>query len=277
MNLYREAVKRPITILMVVIAVLIIGGVSLSRLSVDLYPDIELPIVATIVSYEGVGPEEMEQLITRPIEESVSGLPGIKQVTSTSSRGSTMVIAEFNYGTDMDYSEMKVREKVDTVKSFLPDGASSPMVIRFNLEMMPVMMMGVTGDREAYEIKSEFDSLEDLENVLIPLKTGGTIQLKYVADIEDAFAKMTMYSFLNGNNSIGLNIYKQSDANTVGVSKKVNAELEKIKGTLPSGVEVLTAYDSAEFINLSIGNVINNGFFGALFAVIVFYLSFLPS
>lgn len=349
MNLYRGAVKRPITILMVVIAVLIIGGVSLSRLSVDLYPDIELPIVATIVSYEGVGPEEMEQLITRPIEESVSGLPGIKQVTSTSSRGSTMVIAEFNYGTDMDYSEMKVREKVDTVKSFLPDGASSPMVIRFNLEMMPVMMMGVTGDREAYEIKeiteekiipyleridgvasvevsggetreiqvlvdayklqsmglsisdiqgviaaensnhssgivtqgqkdyllrikSEFDSLEDLGNVLIPLKTGGTIQLKYVADIEDAFAKMTMYSFLNGNNSIGLNIYKQSDANTVGVSKKVNAELEKIKGTLPSGVEVLTAYDSAEFINLSIGNVINNGFFGALFAVIVLYL-----
>ena len=349
MNLYRGAVKRPITILMVVIAVLIIGGVSLSRLSVDLYPDIELPIVATIVSYEGVGPEEMEQLITRPIEESVSGLPGIKQVTSTSSRGSTMVIAEFNYGTDMDYSEMKVREKVDTVTSFLPDGASSPMVIRFNLEMMPVMMMGVTGDREAYEIKeiteekiipyleridgvasvevsggetreiqvlvdayklqsmglsisdiqgviaaensnhssgtvtqgqkdyllrikSEFDSLEDLGNVLIPLKTGGTIQLKYVADIEDAFAKMTMYSFLNGNNSIGLNIYKQSDANTVGVSKKVNAELEKIKGTLPSGVEVLTAYDSAEFINLSIGNVINNGFFGALFAVIVLYL-----
>lgn len=349
MNLYRGAVKRPITILMVVIAILIIGGVSLNRLSVDLYPDIELPIVATIVNYEGVGPEEMEQLITRPVEESVSGLPGIKQVTSTSSRGSTMVIAEFNYGTDMDYSEMKVREKVDAVKSFLPDGASSPMVIRFNLEMMPIMMMGVTGDREAYEIKeiteekiipyleridgvasveisggetreiqvlvdayklqsmglsvsdiqgviaaentnhssgtvtqgqkdyllrikSEFESLEDLGNVLVPLKTGGTIQLRYIADIEDTFAKMTMYSFLNGQNSIGLNIYKQSDANTVGVSEKVNAELEKIKGTLPSGVEVLTAYDSAEFINLSIGNVINNGFFGALFAVIVLYL-----
>ena len=223
------------------------------------------------------------------------------------------------------------------------------MVIRFNLEMMPIMMMGVTGDRETYEIKeitegkiipyleridgvasveisggetreiqvlvdayklqsmglsvsdiqgviaaentnhssgtvtqgqkdyllrikSEFESLEDLGNVLVPLKTGGTIQLKYIADIEDAFAKMTMYLFLNGQNSIGLNIYKQSDANTVGVSEKINAELEKIKGTLPSGVEVLTTYDSAEFINLSIGNVINNGFFGALFAVIILYL-----
>jgi len=349
MSLYKGAVKRPITILMVVIAVLIIGGVSLNRLSVDLYPDIELPIVATIVNYEGVGPEEMEQLITRPIEESVSGLPGIKQVSSTSSRGSTMVISEFNYGTDMDYSEMKVREKVDSVKSFLPDGATSPMVIRFNLEMMPVMMMGVTGDREAYEIKeivdekilpyleridgvasvdvsggetreiqvlvdayklksmnlsisdlqgviaaensnhsagtvshgekdyllrikNEFDSLEDLGNVLIPLKTGGNIQLKYIADIEDAFAKRTMYSFLNGQNGIGLNIYKQSDANTVGVSEKVNAELEKLKGTLPAGIEIYSAYDSAEFINLSIGNVINNGFFGALFAVIILYL-----
>ena len=349
MNLYRGAVKRPITILMIVIAILIIGGVSLSRLSVDLYPDIELPIVATIISYEGVGPEEIEQLITRPVEESVSGLPGIKQVTSTSSRGSSMVISEFNYGTDMDYSEMKVREKVDAVKSFLPDGAGSPMVIRFNLEMMPVMMMGVTGDREAYEIKeiveekilpylerldgvasvdvsggetreiqvlvdayklqslglsvsdiqgiiaaensnyssgtvtqgqkdyllrikSEFDSLEDLGNVLIPLKTGENIQLKYIADIEDAFAKKTMYSFLNGKNSVGLNIYKQSDANTVNVSNKVNAELEKIKKDLPSGIEILTAYDSAEFINQSIGNVVNNGLFGAMFAVIILYL-----
>lgn len=349
MNLYRGAVKHPITILMIVIATLIIGGVSLNRLSVDLYPDIELPIVATIINYEGVGPEEMEQLVTRPIEESVSGLSGIKQVSSTSSRGSTMVIAEFNYGTDMDYSEMKVREKVDAVKSFLPEGASSPMVIRFNLEMMPVMMMGVTGDREPYEIKeiveekilpyierldgvasvdvsggetreiqilvdsyklqsmglsmsdlqgviaaensnhssgsvtqgekdyllrikSEFESLEDLGNVLVPLKTGGTIQLKYIADIEDAFAKKTMYSFLNGKNSIGLNIYKQSDANTVGVSEKVNDEIEKLKGTLPAGIEIFSAYDSAEFINLSIGNVLNNGFFGALFAVIVLYL-----
>lgn len=349
MNLSRGAVKKPITILMIVIAVLIIGGVALNRLSVDLYPDIELPIVATIVSYEGVGPEEIEQLISRPIEESISGLPGIKQVSSTSSRGSSIIIAEFNYGTDMDYSEMKVREKVDTVKNFLPDGATSPMVIRFNLDMMPIMMMNVTGDRESYEIKeiveekilpyleridgvasvdvsggetreiqvlvdsyklqsmglsisdiqgviaaensnysagtvvqgqkdyllrikNEFTSLEDLGNVLIPLKAGGTIQLKYIADIEDAFAKKTMYSFLNGKNGIGLNIFKQSDANTVGVSEKVQEEIAKLQETLPSGTEVFIAFDSAEFINLSISNVLSNGLFGALFAVIILYL-----
>lgn len=349
MNLSKSAVKKPITILMIVIAVLIIGGVALNRLSVDLYPDIELPIVATIVSYEGVGPEEIEQLITRPIEESVSGLPGIKQVSSTSSRGSSMIIAEFNYGTDMDYSEIKVREKVDTVKAFLPDGATSPMVIRFNLDMMPVMVMGVTGDRESYEIKeiveekilpyferidgvasvdvsggdtreiqvlvdayklesmglsisdiqgviasensnyssgivtqgqkdyllrikNEFTSLEDLGNVLVPLKTGGTIQLKYIADIEDAFAKKTMYSFLNGKNGIGLNIYKQSDANTVSVSEQVNLEIEKLQETLPPGIELFMAYDSAEFINLSISNVVKNGLFGAFFAVVILYL-----
>ncbi len=349
MNLSRGAVKKPITILMIVIAILIIGGVALNRLSVDLYPDIELPIVATIVNYEGVGPEEIEQLITRPIEESVSGLPGIKQVSSTSSRGSSIIIAEFNYGTDMDYSEMKVREKVDTVKNFLPDGATSPMVIRFNLDMMPIMMMSVTGDRESYEIKeiveekvlpyleridgvasvdvsggetreiqvlvdayklqsmglsisdiqgviaaensnysagtvvqgqkdyllrikNEFTSLEDLGNVLIPMKAGGTIQLKYIADIEDAFAKKTMYSFLNGKNGIGLNIFKQSDANTVGVSEKVQEEIAKLQETLPSGTEVFIAFDSAEFINLSIKNVLSNGLFGALFAVIILYL-----
>ena len=349
MNLSRHAVKHPITILMVVLAIFIIGAVSLNRLSVDLYPDIELPIVATIVNYEGVGPEEMEQLITRPLEEAVAGLPGIKKVSSTSSRGSSMVIAEFNYGTDMDYSEIKVREKVDSVKAWLPDEATSPMIIRFNMEMMPVMMMGVTGDREAYEIKEivdekilpyierisgvasldtgggetreiqvlvdsyrlqslglsiadlqgiiasenanysagtvvqgqkdyllrikgELDSLDDLGNILIPLGGGASTQLKYIADIQDTFAKKTMYSSLNGQSAVSLNIYKQSDANTVSVSKKVNAELEKIAKDLPAGIEIITVYDSAEFINKSISNVLNNGVVGASFAILILYL-----
>lgn len=349
MNLSSRAVKHPITILMIVIAVLIIGGVSLNRLNVDLYPDIELPIVATIINYEGVGPEEIEQLITRPVEEALAGLPGIKKVSSNSSRGSSMVIAEFNYGTDMDYSEIKVRENVEAVKAWLPDEATSPMVIRFNMEMMPVIMMGVTGDRDAYEIKEivedkilpyleriegvasldlgggetreiqvivdayqlqslglsisdlqgliasenanysagtvvqgqkdyllrikgEFDSLKDLGDIMIPLRTGGSTQLKYIADIQDTFAKQTMYSSLNGKSGVSLSIYKQSDANAVAVSKKVNSELKKISRDLPAGIEIITVYDSAEFINMSISNVLSNGLFGALFAVLILYL-----
>lgn len=349
MNLSKQAVKHPITILMVVMAIFIIGAVSLNRLSVDLYPEIELPIVATIVNYEGVGPEEIEQLITRPIEEAIAGLPGIKKVSSTSSRGSSMVIAEFNYGTDMDYSEIKVREKIDGVKAFLPDESTSPMVIRFNMDMMPVMMMGVTGDREAYEIKEivedkilpyleridgvasvdvgggetreiqvlvdsyrlqslgititdlqgiiasenanysagtvvqgqkdyllrikgELESLEDLGNIVIPLSNGSSSQLKYIAEIQDTFAKQTMYSSLNGQNGVSLNIYKQSDANTVSVSKKVNAELNKISKDLPAGIEVITVYDSADFINKSIDNVLDNGVVGASFAILILYL-----
>lgn len=349
MNLSSRAVKHPITILMIVIAVLIIGGVSLNRLNVDLYPDIELPIVATIINYEGVGPEEIEQLITRPVEEALAGLPGIKKVSSNSSRGSSMVIAEFNYGTDMDYSEIKVRENVEAVKAWLPDEATSPMVIRFNMEMMPAIMMGVTGDRDAYEIKEivedkilpyleriegvasldlgggetreiqvivdayqlqslglsisdlqgliasenanysagtvvqgqkdyllrikgEFDSLKDLGDIMIPLRTGGYTQLKYIADIQDTFAKQTMYSSLNGKSGVSLSIYKQSDANAVAVSKKVNSELKKISRDLPAGIEIITVYDSAEFINMSISNVLSNGLFGALFAVLILYL-----
>ncbi len=349
MSLYKNAVKRPVTILMIVIAVLIIGGVSLNRLSVDLYPDIELPIVATLVNYEGVGPEEMERLVTRPVEDAVATLPGIKQISSQSGRGSSFVIAEFDYGTDMDFSEMKVRENVDTIRAFLPEDASSPMIFRFDLEMFPLMIMGVTGDRESYEIKEiveekikpfieraegvanvdtsggdtreiqvivdaqrlqtygltindlqnviraenanfssgsveqgkkeylvrvkgEFESLEDLGNVLVPLRGGGNIELRYIADIQDAFAKATMYSFLNGQNSIGLSIFKQSDANAVEVSRNVNDAIERINEELPAGIEIGTAFDSAEFINQSISSVARNGLLGASFAIIVLYL-----
>src|SRR5271157_2284751 len=95
-------VKRPVTIVMMMLIVLVLGGLSLSRLTVDLMPSIKLPNVSVVTTYEGVAPEEIEKSVTKPLEDALRTVPGIKNVKSTSQEGVSLITTEFSWGTNLD-------------------------------------------------------------------------------------------------------------------------------------------------------------------------------
>lgn len=146
MLLPRFAIKRPVTVYMVFIGVIILGIISLRMLSIDLLPDFSLPMSVVITNYSGAGPAEIESMVTRPMEQVLSGTKDLKEMNSYSIEGVSAIMLQYEWGSNMDVAANDIREKIDMVKSMLPKDASNPMIIKFDISMMPVVMLGITGD-----------------------------------------------------------------------------------------------------------------------------------
>ncbi|KGX93907.1 acriflavin resistance protein [Pontibacillus halophilus JSM 076056 = DSM 19796] len=153
MRIVDTSVKRPVGVFMVVLAVLALGFVSLRNLAIDLYPEIDLPIAVVSTSYDGAAPQEVEKLVSRPVESAVSTIEGIDTVQSQSQPNASLVLLMFKNGTNLDNALLDVRESIDRVKASLPDGAGEPSVLRFDPSQTPVMWMGLTGD-DATDLKN---------------------------------------------------------------------------------------------------------------------------
>ncbi|GEL77221.1 efflux RND transporter permease subunit [Tenuibacillus multivorans] len=149
MRLIETSIKRPVGVTMIILAILALGFVSFRNLSVDLYPDIDLPIAVVATSYEGAAPQEVEELVTKPIESSVATIEGVETIQAQSQPGSSLVIMMFSTDTNLDNALLNVRESVDQIKGFLPTGANEPSVLRFDPQQMPVMWVGLTGADKA--------------------------------------------------------------------------------------------------------------------------------
>ena len=149
MRIVETSIKRPVGVTMIILAILALGFVSFRNLTVDLFPEIDLPIAVVATSYEGASPQEVEQLVTRPIESSISTIEGVEMVQAQSQPGSSLVIMMFSTGTNIDDALLNVRERIDQIKIFLPTGANDPSVLRFDPQQMPVMMVSLSGDDPA--------------------------------------------------------------------------------------------------------------------------------
>ena len=143
MSIPRTAIERPITIYMLCAVIVLLGAISLVRLPVDLMPDVTYPSITVRVSYGGVGPLEMEELVTRPIEQAVSAVAGLEQINATSSEGSSTVRLNFAWGTDLSEAADDVRSRVDRVRGRLPEDADPPILFKFDASAMPIMGIGV--------------------------------------------------------------------------------------------------------------------------------------
>lgn len=181
MKIYETSVKRPVAVLMCVLIILVLGGVSLSRIPVDLMPNISFPIAIVSTSYTGVAPQEIEAIVTKNIENAVATVNNIKSVQSISSEGSSLVIAEFNSGTDIDFATLQMREKVDMIKSFLPDDVGSPLVMKLDPNMMPIVSISVTNGSDEAVLKRFTEDklkprLERLAGVASVSVSGGKTQ-----------------------------------------------------------------------------------------------------
>lgn len=148
MNLSKLSVKRPVTITMIILVVVLIGAISLTELPLDLFPEIEIPVGIVMTTYSGTGPQEMENLITKQIEGAISTVGNIDTVSSISSEGSSIVIAQFNFDVDMDMAALEMREKVDMIKGYLPEDADTPMVMKIDPNSMPIIQIALSTEGE---------------------------------------------------------------------------------------------------------------------------------
>src|SRR5919106_1383232 len=153
MSIPRLAIHRPVTLFMISFVVILLGAISLTRLPVDLMPESEFPSITVRVNYAGVGPLEMEELVTRPLEQAVSAIAGLEQVNSTSSEGSSQVRLMFAWGTDLNEAADEVRTRVDRVRGRMPEDADPPTVFKFDSNSMPIMGVGVEGDYDPVTLR----------------------------------------------------------------------------------------------------------------------------
>lgn len=144
MQLTKFSLKRQITLIMLYAVVIFFSFFSFSQLKIDFFPDITFPFAGVITSYSGVGPDDIETLVTRPIEEAVSSVKGIEKVSSQSSKGNSIVTLEFSYGTDMDKAENDIRKNLDYIRDYLPADATEPIVFVFDPSMMPIAYFSIS-------------------------------------------------------------------------------------------------------------------------------------
>ncbi|MBA2663897.1 MAG: efflux RND transporter permease subunit [Bradymonadaceae bacterium] len=153
MNLSKFAVYRPIFTTMVFLVILILGAVSFTRLQVDLLPEIDFPSLSVTTTYTGAGPEEIETLITRPIEQAVSTVEGIESLEGFSAEGRSRVALRFVWGTNLDSALNDVRAAIERVKMRLPDEADDPVVFKFDLNSFPIIFLALSGEMSEPELR----------------------------------------------------------------------------------------------------------------------------
>ncbi len=150
MSIYGSAVKKPITTFMVFLAIIVFGIYSLINLPIDMYPEIEFPAITVFTTYGGANAADIENNISRPIEDVLNTVDKLKQISSVSRDNISVVTLEFEYETDLSEAANNIRDALSLVEDILPEDSNKPMIFKFSSSMMPVMMFAVTAD-ESYE------------------------------------------------------------------------------------------------------------------------------
>ncbi|MFH2067939.1 MAG: efflux RND transporter permease subunit [Candidatus Omnitrophota bacterium] len=181
MKISEIGVKRPVLTAMIFLGLVIMGLVSLSRLGLDLMPNLEIPSIAVVTQYQGAGPQEIESQVTLPLEKQLSTVSGLDKIESTSSQDVSVVTLKFEWGVDLEEKINEVRDKVGLADAALPAEASRPFVIKFDFSMIPVLIVGIEA-KESYPRMYEYldkkisRQLEQLPGVASVSITGGEVR-----------------------------------------------------------------------------------------------------
>lgn len=350
MSIIKTSVNRPVTVWMFMFAVILFGMVGFSRLAVKLLPDLSYPTITIRTQYIGAAPVEVEQLVSKPIEESAGIVKGLRKISSISRSGMSDVVLEFEWGTDMDMASLDVREKIDTIE--LPLDVKKPLLLRFNPNLDPIVRLALSvpdasdtelkqmrtyaeeelkrqlesltgvaavrlsgglqqevhiqlnqekltqlnlnaalirnriaeeninlsagkviqGDKE-YLVRTlnQFNSLEELGQIVVYRDAQTLVRLFEVAEIVDAHKERNDITRIGDQESIELAIYKEGDANTVAVARKVTAALDKLNEE-GSKSELEVIYDQSEFIESAVSEVTSAALLGSLLSMLIIYL-----
>ena len=326
MTITELSIKRPTLIVVIFSLLTLVGVYSYTQLNYELLPKITPPIITVTTVYPGAAPKEVETSVTKPVEDAISSLDEIDNVTATSAEGVSFVVIQFNQAADVDVQLQNAQRKVNEIVSTLPTDVKTPVLSKFALDELPVIRMGATsnmpstkfyqfikdriqprlsklpgvgqitlvgGDEreirvnlnrekiEAYgfsimqivqmvkasnldyptgkiknntdqfivRIAGKFKSINDLRNLIVgKSRSGGDIRLSDVAEVEDGRKDYSTINRINGVTSVGVIVQKQTDANSVDVSKLVRDEIAKMQNDYKSeNVRFDIAQDGAQF------------------------------
>ncbi len=175
MSLYSSAVKRPITTLLVFVTVIILGLFSLTKLPIDLYPDIDTNTIMVITMYPGASAKDIEQNVTKPLENALNSVEHLKHISSTSRENTSVITLEFEYGYDIDALTNDVRDKLDMVESMLPDDSQNPIIFKFSTDMIPICLLSVQASESLPGLYKILD--ENIANPLARIDGVGTVSI----------------------------------------------------------------------------------------------------
>ena len=248
MNLTKTVLKRPVTTVLCVLCLMVFGFISLFSSKMELTPEMNMPMMVISTIYVGASPEDVDDLLTRPIEDQVGQLSGIDSISSVSSENSSMVLLQYDYGTDMDKAYSDLKKKVDALESSLPEDAMAPVIMEFDVNSTPSMMMAVnnSGVNNLYNYVNDtvVPELEKISSVASVDLSGGREEYVRIQLIPEKLAQYHLsinsvatavsgasFSIPAGSTEVGsqeLNV-------SAGVTYDTVDSLKEIPITTPSG------------------------------------------
>lgn len=175
MSLYQSAVKKPITTALIFVAVSIFGIFSLINIPIDLIPEIETNTIMVMTTYQGANASDIENNVTKPLENVLNSVSDLKHITSTSKENVSVVVLEFEYGTDIDVATNDVRDKLDMVTSALPDNVDTPIIFKFGADDIPILLLSVTAEESTPGLYKILDDV--VANPLARISGVGTVSI----------------------------------------------------------------------------------------------------
>lgn len=175
MSLYSSSVKRPVTTILIFVAVVILGLFSLKKLPIDLMPDIDTNTIMVMTTYAGASAEDIEQNVTRPLENTLNSVEHLKHITSNSRENVSVVTLEFEYGYDIDVLTNDVRDKLNMVSSMLPDDANTPILFKFSSDMIPIVVLSAQAKESVPGLYKILD--ENVANTLARVDGVGSVSI----------------------------------------------------------------------------------------------------
>jgi len=170
MKIPEFSVNRRVTTAMLAMILVVLGFIAFTSLGLDFFPDIDFPTVSVVTTYSGASSEDIENTITRPLEQIINTISRVKEVDSMTTEGASVIMVEFEWGTNLDFAAQDIRDQVGLYRNFIPEEASDPLVVKFNLGEFPIIFGGITADRPTLELKKIIEDevaprLERIEGV----------------------------------------------------------------------------------------------------------------
>jgi len=333
-GLTRIAILRPLFIAMVILALVVVGAVSYTKLGVDLYPNVDFPVTSVVTAYPGADPETVEQLVTKPIENAVAGLSGVDYIQSYSSEGLSYVVVVFKDGVDGNTASIDVQRMVGSLRGTFPVDVQDPSIVKADFNALPVMNISLSGSVGAAELYNLADQTispqlsnvpgvssvtivgglqrqidvrvdpaklrayglsilqvtnalasenvdipagtvtqspldyqvrlnaqvqdpQQLQNLVVATTASGPVYVRDVATVVDSFKKQTQLNRTDGVTSVGIQITKQADANSIQTTDGVKQVLTSLNKQLPPGTQLKVVTDSSTFTRQSLASVQN--------------------
>src|SRR6267143_225552 len=310
MWIVRLALRRPYTFVVLALAIILLTPVVLLRTPVDIFPEINIPVISLVLTYNGLQPQEMEQRITSNVERGIQTLVNdVEHIESQSFNGIAVIKVFFQPGANIQTSLAQATAISQTFLRFLPPGTTPPLVIIYSASTVPVIQIGLTSDtlseQQLFDFGNNFirTQLATIPGAATPFPYGGkqrvvsvdidpsslqakglsavdivnavngaTIYMKDVAHVRDGFSPQTNIVLSNGQRGVLMSIYKTGTASTIDIVDKVKQMLDYNKASVTEGLHVSTFFDQSLYVRASIQGVIREAIIAACLTAVMILL-----